>query len=560
MRIFCTYKYHQRYLPSYLTRSFTLSSTVSVYVCFLFAETTSHPLLGAIMLLQILSAVPLAALVLMIYVEQKSSTPAGLLQICGRLAQYMRKRLNAWRYLFQGPTMITAAYRKAAGKAFQIPGPDHDHIFITSAEHIAEVRKAGRDELSLFGATKQMFQPAYTMLGHNWLDERGAEGIGYVRAVGTLFPRQLLNIMPDMHRIVRESFDAFMSQRGNSNLPAYELNKRILCKLNGFCFFGDELAQNALFMTKIFEYNELVITAAEILRIMPEPVKRIIGPYVGRHTSVQDKVFNLINDVVSRRLERRRLAETGAITSPSPNDMIQWIIDTAPAKLNWDSRRITYEIIAIWFGSVHALSATVTYVLFDLCIHPEYVEPLRKEVESSEFDIFMRTTRGLPLLDSFIKESSRLSPIEAMSGRRQALKDFAFSDGTQVKKGDWACVPAMAILHDDKYFPRARSFNGFRFAPLDRLPKTVETLSQPEGPSRYSDLSENYHSWGIGGIVCPGRFYAAVSTKLIMAHILKSFDCSFLHPTTKKARSWRSYILPRDDVLLQFSPRKQEGV
>jgi hypothetical protein len=39
------------------------------------------------------------------------------------------------------------------------------------------------------------------------------------------------------------------------------------------------------------------------------------------------------------------------------NDMMQWIIDTAPPHLAWGSRRITYEIIAIWFGSVHALSA-----------------------------------------------------------------------------------------------------------------------------------------------------------------------------------------------------------
>lgn len=80
----------------------------------------------------------------------------------------------------------------------------------------------------MFGATKQvsslskvvelsleswqMFQPVYTMLGHNWLDERGAEGIGYVRAVGTLFPRQLLNIMPDMQRIIRESFDTLLEE------------------------------------------------------------------------------------------------------------------------------------------------------------------------------------------------------------------------------------------------------------------------------------------------------------------------------------------------------------
>ncbi|KAI1120565.1 cytochrome P450 [Nemania abortiva] len=457
--------------------------------------------------------------------------------------------------------MITEGYQKANGKAFNVPGPDHGHIFISSQQHIAEVRKAGRDELSMFGATKQMFQPAYTMLGHNWLDERGAEGIGYVRAVGTLFPRQLLHIMPDMQGIVRESVEAFAlaheAAHGNLDLPAYNLNKKILCKLNGYCFFGNELAENAIFMRKIFEYNELVIRAAEMLRVMPEFLKKIVGPYIGRHTSVQDTVFNMINDIVIRRMEERKLAQNGEISSPPPNDMIQWIIETAPAHLQWGPRRVTYEIIAIWFGSVHALSATVTYVLFDLCENPDYIEPLRKEVESPEFGHFIRTTKGLPLLDSFIKESSRLSPIESISGRRQALKDFAFQDGTAVKKGDWACIPTKAILQDERYFPHATSFQGFRFAPPDKVSSNVQTVYQPEGPSRYSDLSENYHAWGIGGIICPGRFYSAVATKLILAHILKNFDCQLLGQNKRKSTIWRSYVLPREDVLIRFSPRKK---
>jgi hypothetical protein len=97
----------------------------------------------------------------------------------------------------------------------------------------------------MFGATKQMFQPAYTMLGHNWLDERGAEGIGYVRAVGNLFPRQLLSIMPEMDKIVQQSLNGFLkahtTRTGNANIPAYAMNKIILTKLNAYCFFGDEL-------------------------------------------------------------------------------------------------------------------------------------------------------------------------------------------------------------------------------------------------------------------------------------------------------------------------------
>lgn len=503
-----------------------------------------------------------AVIVVALSINQKNGSRAieTLVSLYYRLGQYVLKRINAWRFLFQGADMITTGYHQAQGKPFVVPGPDHDHTFITSSKHIEEIRKAGREELSMFGATKQMFQPAYTMLGHNWLDERGAEGIGYVRAVGTLFPRQLLTIMPEMKILLEQTFknftDNYKGSSGHMNVPAYKLNKKILCKLNGFCFFGNELAENDDFMSTIFKYNEIVITAAEVLRVLPEVMKKVLGPYVGQHTSVQGKVFDAINDVVARRLEEKKLRETGEISSPVQSDMIQWIIDTAPAHLGWGSRRITYEIIAIWFGSVHALSATTTYVLFDLCSHPEYVAPLRKEVESDQFGDFMNTTKGLPLLDSFIKESSRLSPIEAMSGRRQALKDFSFSDGTKISQGSWACVPAKAMLKDETYFPQADSFEGFRFAPRDKVPGNQNAIFQPEGPSRYSDLSENYHSWGIGGIVCPGRFYSSTATKLIIAHILKNFDCSFATGNQDKSWSWRSYVLPREDVLVQFTPRK----
>ncbi|KAI0867248.1 cytochrome P450 [Hypoxylon argillaceum] len=458
--------------------------------------------------------------------------------------------------------MITEAYKRSNGKAFSVPAPDHGHVCISSSEHIAEIRKAGEDELSLFSATKQMFQPAYTMLGHNWLDTRGSEGVGYVRAVGTLFPRELLHIMPDMQRIVRESFDTFasthMSDRENLDLPAYQLIKNIVCKLNAYYFFGNELAENETFMKNILEYNELVIRAAEILRVMPGFLKRVIGPYIGKHATVQDIVFNnMINDLVTQRMNDKKLAKTGEISSPPPNNMVQWIIDTAPAHLNWGPRRVTYEIIAIWFGSVHALSATATYMLFDLGENPDYIELLREEVESSEFDNFLKTTKGLPLLDSFIKESSRLSPIESMSGRREALKDFVFSDGTRIKKGDWACVPTRAMLQDEKYFPHSSSFQGFRFAPKDKVTGNVRTVFQPEGPSRYTDLSNNYHAWGIRGIVCPGRFYSSVVTKLIAAHVLKTFDCTPMSQNVEKYTIWRSYILPKEDVLVRFTPRQQ---
>ena len=55
------------------------------------------------------------------------------------------------------------------------------------------------------------------------------------------------------------------------------------------------------------------------------------------------------------------------------------------------------------------------YTLYDLCAHPEYIEPLRLEV--SEQFTKRDSLENMPLLDSFLKESSRLNPSDSSKSR-----------------------------------------------------------------------------------------------------------------------------------------------
>lgn len=45
-------------------------------------------------------------------------------------------------------------------------------------------------------------------------------------------------------------------------------------------------------------------------------------------------------------------------------------------------------------------------------MHPEYVDTLRSEIEGPAYMAWEQTGNGMPLLDSFLKESARLSPLE----------------------------------------------------------------------------------------------------------------------------------------------------
>ena len=55
------------------------------------------------------------------------------------------------------------------------------------------------------------------------------------------------------------------------------------------------------------------------------------------------------------------------------------------------------------------IQQTLTYVLYDICDHPEYIEKLRDEFAHGQIK---SGTDDLPLMDSFLKESARLHPAD----------------------------------------------------------------------------------------------------------------------------------------------------
>lgn len=110
-------------------------------------------------------------------------------------------------------------------------------------------------------------------------------------------------------------------------------------------------------------------------------------------------------------------------------DGLQNIIDASPKDGSWTAARIAHDALGIFFFSVLGLTnvglslppsqitvyishmQTIAFALADLCTHNDYTRPLRQELAESWND-FERDAEGLPLLDSFLKESTRLNGTE----------------------------------------------------------------------------------------------------------------------------------------------------
>ena len=53
----------------------------------------------------------------------------------------------------------------------------------------------------------QFLQPKYTMHGFEWKDQRGIEGVGFVRALRSLLTSHLPSVLPDLRSAIADEFE-----------------------------------------------------------------------------------------------------------------------------------------------------------------------------------------------------------------------------------------------------------------------------------------------------------------------------------------------------------------
>lgn len=118
---------------------------------------------------------------------------------------------------------------------------------------------------------------------------------------------------------------------------------------------------------------------------------------------------------------------------------MQWLIETSPRKPRWSVERMTGEILALWFSSVHQLAMvwlqfclllhhwlaqptkTTTFALHDVCQYPEWAHELRLELDEASQKAMPVHPESLVLLDGFVQESVRVNTYDASESLRTVI-------------------------------------------------------------------------------------------------------------------------------------------
>jgi len=225
-------------------------------------------------------------------------------------------------------------------------------------------------------------------------------------------------------------------------------------------------------------------------------------------------------------------------------DCIQWIIDSSQTPGQRATPRLVATIIGILLASSHQLSMFLTYIIYNLCLYPEYLAPLREEIAAARETNPEDPFKEMHLLDGFLLETARLNPLDAckktpnwnvardqifatgitlfpllqikylglrqgffisivelphwnlqklttstVAVQRKVLKPTRLPSGAYIPPGNLIAIPQQAAFQDPERFTDPLKFNPRRFRP--------QTQDEEHNASKkFTDVSYDYLHWG----------------------------------------------------------------
>lgn len=317
---------------------------------------------------------------------------------------------------------------------------------------------------------------------------------------------------------------------------------KIVSRLTARLFVGFPLCRNDEWLSINTLIVEDIFRTVVIMRLFPPILHPLVSkclPSLRRLRRCMRRIHALLIPVL---LERKRLEAEQGDSYERPDDVIQWMMDLADekeAELDNLATRYVYTII----GSMHTVTSAIKDTLYDICARPEYVKPLREELEQvlkEDHGWKKSTAAKMQKTDSFMKEVQRLNPpsarkqytihdvsvhheanfvIPSVGFKRVVKEPITLSDGLQLPKGTYICVVTTSHLQDDIAPPGPNNFDGFRYH--------KKAMEAGFGRYQYSCTDGDHIHFGHGRYACPGRFAASVEIKIILARILLHYDMKF---------------------------------
>ncbi|KAJ5350884.1 hypothetical protein N7541_008611 [Penicillium brevicompactum] len=294
----------------------------------------------------------------------------------------------------------------------------------------------------------------------------------------------------------------------------------MVARVSSLVFVGETICHDDEWIDVSVNYAIDAFGAMRDLRTWPSVLRPIVHWFLPSAQKLRSHLSKA-NTIINKEIQRRALIREGKIPAEDPphkTDALDWFRETAEAQQNFGFDQARSQV-GLALAAIHTTSNLLTNIMYDLAAYPEYFQPLREEIcaVAAEDGVLKKTSLlKLKLMDSIMKESQRTHPLSMTSLNRFTLQKIVLSDGTVLPKGANISISTKP-LEDDEIYPNAATYDGYRF-----LKKRQEPGN--EHRHQFVTTTTDHFVFGHGVHACPGRFFAANETKILLLHLLMKYD------------------------------------
>ncbi|KAI3316493.1 cytochrome P450 [Xylariaceae sp. AK1471] len=425
---------------------------------------------------------------------------------------------------------------KVSGKPFRVRSWKRDYV-ILPLKYLPDIRRAARDHLVL--TISDVFF-LYTWVGDLFDSTRMVYAI--IKGINPQLPK-----LSDC--LIQETEFAFEAEIGLKSgelksLNALAVMTGISLRSTARVIAGKELARHEAFLAGAHNYFAGSFSIGVMMLWLPfgERFRHLVAwPLYKYHAHFRHRpLVEIIKPFATKQMEMHKRGNPGDAEFNTIQVMFSLmghseLENSTPEELR---DRLAQETLHLSWAGGQSPAISAAGILFKLLEMPEYITPLREEAQAAirkhgwTDPIFNELSK----LDSFIRETHRLSPTFSLSVMRIVKnRPFVFSDGFEIPVGTRIGFAAEGCQQDTDLIGDPEMFDGFRFV------RMVDAKSrQEDGVNRWaaSHTSHSNLTFGYGNHACPGRFITIRLLKLILTRVLLEYDISWNRPDGEKAQKY----------------------
>ncbi|KAF8888638.1 cytochrome P450 [Infundibulicybe gibba] len=470
---------------------------------------------------------------------------------------------TALRYVLHAADILREGKSQFDGRPFAIPTLS-GYIFYLGPEYLERIRTSTDDMFNAQLSMEEGLQLKHTMNAAQMQNP-------YQAAVArTDVTRAVPSFIPEVAEEAALTLDhALHSQDGkaSASVPVFEAMAHAVARISNRVIFGVELCRNEGFIHAIVRFAETIPVMAPPLRWTPRML-RPLGQGGIFHTVADPRgkreAYRYIVPYMQEFLKKRETMEH------DQNTFAEFMTKAAPP--GETAKGLAMRLMNLNFGAIHTSTIFITQALYELVLLPKAdIEGIRAEIryalESEGGEWNKAALQKCRQIDSMLKEVGRvyglmfseplilwtvvvvIMPRLAALGR-VAMQGVDLGDGTSIPPGMIIGMDIQAIHFDPKIYPDPERFDAFRFSRL-RENQAVDTKYG------FSTINAEYLPFGMGRHACPGRFFAAMELKIMLAHILLNYDFALPPGQTERPKTFEMNggIVPDPKAHLIFTRR-----